>query len=449
MNLFSISLKDNTTPILALTMLSSIVMIIDSILISFYTSIRETPGPLIDSVVFTLFVIFFIFSNYIFLRYCKQGPTSDVKPTLGIREFASKSVVVSQVALSLILVLLIIQILAFESYDLVLIVSAVYISHVAAISFLVLLAYQFVRWFVVSKNYLTIGYAFAFCMIILYLITSLAFLSSVLSDSNPTVKMKSIKAAVSENAIYGTRLSSLATLYTYLSILSFLGVWIPTTVMLRTYSTKQGGIRYWTLVSLPLIYFFFPYFGNEFGIFDNLLLEYGAQFNFIYYILFSPYKQIGGLLFGIVFWIIASRVKRQNLKIPLRIAGIGMILLFGSAVLHGLTFIVFPPFGLVTISYMSLASYMLLIGIFSAAKEMSKDVLVRREIYKIVGERSDLLGNIGIAELNKMLEKKVSVITSKIKEEIEPLHPEIEESDYKKFIEDALNELASNKKQQK
>lgn len=431
-------------------MLSSIVMIIDSILISFYTSIPEPPGPLIDSVVFTLFVMFFIFSNYVFLRYCKKGAASDVKPTLGIREFASKSAVVSQIALSLILVLLIIQILVFESYDLVLIVSAVYISHVAAISFLVLLAYQFVRWFVISKNYLTIGYAFAFCMIILYLITSLAFLSAILSDRDPSVRMKSIKAAVAENSIYGTLLiSSLATLYTYLSIISFVGVWIPTVVMLRTYSAKVGGIRYWTLVSLPLIYFFFPYFGNELGIFDNLLLEYGTQFNFIYYILFSPYKQIGGLLFGIVFWIIASRVKRQNLKIPLRIAGIGMILLFGSAVLHGLTFIVLPPFGLITISFMSLASYMLLIGIFSAAKEISKDVLVRREIYKIVGHQSDLFGNIGLAELNKMLEKKVSVITSKIKDEIEPLQPEIEESDYKKFIEDALNELASNKKQQK
>ena len=263
------------------------------------------------------------------------------------------------------------------------------------------------------------------------------------------MKIKSIKLAISENSIYGTRLSYLATLYTYLSIISFLGVWIPTIIMLRTYSAKLGGIRYWTLVSLPLIYFFFPYFGNELGIFDNLLLEYGTQFNLIYYILFSPYKQIGGLLFGIVFWIIAFKVKRQNLKIPLRIAGIGMILLFGSAVLHGLTFIVLPPFGLVTVSFMSLASFMLLTGIFSAAKELSKDVLVRRDLYKIAREHSDLFSNIGRAELDKMLEKKVSVILSKIEDKIEPLQPEIEESDYKKFIEDALNELASNKKQQK
>ena len=158
-------------------------MIIDSILVSIYSSISEGPGPLTNSFVFIIFVILFIFSNYLFLRYYKKGSASDVKPTLGIRGLASKSVVVTQTALSLILVLLIIQIFAFESYDLILIVSAVYISHVAAIGFLVLLTYQFVRWFVVSKNYLTIGYAFAFCMIILNLMTSLAFLNAALSES--------------------------------------------------------------------------------------------------------------------------------------------------------------------------------------------------------------------------------------------------------------------------
>jgi uncharacterized membrane protein (UPF0136 family) len=424
-------------------------MIIDSVLTSIYTSIPKDPDPLINSFVFTAFVAFFIFSNYIFLRYYKKSSANDLKSTLGIRELTSKSIVVCQIALSSILLLIMVQIFAFERYDLVLITSAIYISHLGAIGLLVLLAYQFVRWFVASKNYLIVAYAFAFGVIILSLITSLVFLSIDLSYRDPTVKMKSIKTAISDYSTYGTKLSSLADLYTYLSIISFVSIWIPSIIMLRTYSRRLGRIRYWALVSIPLIYFFFPYFGNQFRIFDNFLLEYGMEFNLIYYSMFSSYKQIGGLLFGIVFWVIASKIKRQNLKIPLRIAGIGMTLLFGSAVLHGLTFIVSPPFGLVTISFMSLASYMLLIGIFTAAKELSRDISVRREIYKIAGEHSDLLRNIGIAESNKILEKRVSGILNKMKDEIDvPLQPELEESDYKKFIEDALAEVKSSKKQQ-
>jgi hypothetical protein len=421
-------------------------MIIDSILISIYISIPEGPGTLVNSFLFIFFVIFFIFSNYIFLRYYIKGSINSFKSTLGIPQLASKAVVASQIALSTILVLLIAQILTFESYNLILVVFAIYVSHLSAIGFLLLLVYQFIRWFEVGSNYLIIAYTFAFLMIVMYLITSLAFLSIDLSFRESIVEAKSIKTMISDYSTYGTRLSSLATLYTYFSIISFVGIWIPSIILLRTYSTRLGRIRYWTLVSIPLIYFFFPFFGNELRIFDNLILEYGMQFNLIYYIIFSPYKQIGGLLFGIVFWAIASKVNRKILKIPLRTAGIGMILLFGSAVLHGLTLIVSPPFGLVTISFMGLASYMLLMGIFSAAKELSRDVLVRREIYKLVGERPDLFTNIGRAEVTKILEKRVSKILANRKDKVDvPLMHELEESDYKKFIEDALAELGPSK----
>ena len=76
---------------------------------------------------------------------------------------------------------------------------------------------------------------------------------------------------------------------------------------------------------------------------------------------------------------------------------------------------------------------------------MSRDVSVRREIYKIAGEQVGLLSNIGMAELNKILEKRVKNILNNMKDEIDAptLQPELEESDYKKFIEDALAEVKS------
>jgi hypothetical protein len=416
-------------------------MIVDSVLVSVYTSIPKEPDPSINLFIFTAFATFFIFSNYIFLRYPQNVSSNALK--LGIHEPSRKLIIATQTVISSILVMLIAEILTLGSYDLVLITSAIYISHVTAIGFLILLAYQFVRWFLANKNYLIIAYAFAFSIIIPYLMTSLAFLTFDLSYRDSEIKMKSIKTTMSDYSTYGTKLNSLTLLYTYLSIISLVSIWVPSVILLRTYSGRVGKIRYWTLVSIPLIYFFFPYIGNEVGIFDILILEYGMEFNLIYYIIFSPYKQIGGLLFGIVFWVIASKIKRHNLKIPLRIAGIGMILLFGSAVLHGLIFIVSPPFGLVTISYMGLASYMLLIGIFSSARELSKDLSVRREIYRITGEQLGLLSNIGVAELNKTLEKRVKKIFNTMKDEIDipTMEHELGESDYKRFIEDALAEV--------
>jgi hypothetical protein len=197
---------------------------------------------------------------------------------------------------------------------------------------------------------------------------------------------------------------------------------------------------------LPLLYFILPYLSNELALFDNLLLEYGMQFNMIYYMIFGAYKQVGGLLFGIVFWVIAYKVERIYLKKVLEIAGTGMTILFGSAVLHGLAYIVAPPFGLVTISFMGLGSYMLMMGVFSTSILLSRDAVIRREIFKIAGERKGLLESIGVAELSLGLEDRITAILDKTKDlRTDTLELLPKEVDYKKYVEEVLTELKSNK----
>ena len=61
-------------------------------------------------------------------------------------------------------------------------------------------------------------------------------------------------------------------------------------------------------------------------------------------------------------------------------SGIGMTLLFGFTVIHGLSYILAPPFGLITLSFMSLGSYILSIGIFTSSRELARDAVVRREL---------------------------------------------------------------------
>src|SRR5206468_5325981 len=47
-----------------------------------------------------------------------------------------------------------------------------------------------------------------------------------------------------------------------ISILSFVSVWIASAVLLSTYSRRIGKIRYWAIISIPLIYFLFPFEKN-------------------------------------------------------------------------------------------------------------------------------------------------------------------------------------------
>ena len=353
---------------------------------------------------------------------------------------------INQCILSISLTLIAVQLTVVGYYDVTIRNIVIYISHVSAISYLLILVYQFVRWFTINRNFVVLAYAVGFSTFALNITISVIYLIDDSSYHDPTPRLRPIRNQIGDYSNYGSDLLSiLITTYTYLSFLSFVCVWIPSVMLLKTYSQRLGKIKYWVLVALPLAYFFLPTLLQETGLYYELLLEYGTQFSLIFNVIFSPYRQIGGLLFGIVFWLTASRISRPNLKALLQIAGIGMILLFGSTVLHGLAFIVAPPFGLITVSFVGLASFLLLSGIYLSATQLSRDTTVRKELYKITEEQLGLLGRISIAEVNRTLEEKVKKILLKSeameKEEGPSLEAELDESDYKRFIEDAMNEL--------
>src|SRR5919108_3406085 len=432
--------------ILVLTLISSILMIVDSIIVSIYLSIPRIPSSQTNIMVFLSFVLFFIISNYFFLRYVNSGSLSATHRDIKQVKFITKSIVFIQSAISVVLIYMIAQIVIFGNYNLVSMIIVIFLSHVMAIGFLVLLVYLFINWYLSRRSKLMLAYAFAFMMIVTTLVISLIYLSIELSYYDPFVKLRSIKASIGDYSNYGTRVLILGQSYTYTSIISFISIWIPSVILLRTYFAKIGKLLYWTLVSIPLIFFLFLFISDELGIFDSLFLEYGPNITLLYYIIFSPYKQIGGLLFGIVFWLTAMRIERKNLKVLVNTAGIGMILLFSSTVLHGLTYVVAPPFGLVTVSYLGLAAYMLLIGIFTSAKELSRDNMIRREIYKVAGEQFNLFRNISEADLVRTSEKQVKAIIDKV--EIQGNQPQEmadDESDYKKFLQEAVDEIAASK----
>ena len=57
------------------------------------------------------------------------------------------------------------------------------------------------------------------------------------------------------------------------AILSFVSVWIASAVLMSTYSRRIGKIRYWTIISIPLIYFLFPFEKNVVDIFQSFVVS--------------------------------------------------------------------------------------------------------------------------------------------------------------------------------
>lgn len=115
--------------------------------------------------------------------------------------------------------------------------------------------------------------------------------------------------------------------------------------------------------------------------------------------------------------------------------------------IHGLSCIVAPPFGLVTISFMGLASYMLSIGIFASSRELVRDAIIRRELSKIAGKQVSLFQNIGVAELEKTLVRSIKPIMDKaVFTKDTSLQDPTNQEDYKQMVREVLTELKASKK---
>jgi hypothetical protein len=231
----------------------------------------------------------------------------------------------------------------------------------------------------------------------------------------------------------------------YVLPLMIISSWFLTVSLLKQYVDRIGKKKFWLIVSIALLYQLLTFIIRDANLIDNpALIEiiYSKQIQF----LFGVSYQISGLFFAIAFWIIARKMKRKAMKNYLIISSIGIISLF-SSMQPGLPFYAaYPPFGLVTLLFLGLSSYMLLIGMLGCAAYVSRDVELRREIYKGLEVDSGMLTKIGMAELQRELEKRILPLAHKLElsDEMKD-HVDPSDEDVKIMIDEVMNEIHSKR----
>jgi hypothetical protein len=166
-------------------------------------------------------------------------------------------------------------------------------------------------------------------------------------------------------------------------------------------------------MTTPLIYFLFPfetYFANFSG---GMLSGAPVIFTVLYLILFSATKQVGGILFSIVFLTAATKIKQPNLQNSLRVAAIGIAVVFSSIEITSLLYAAYPPYGVLTIMLMPLGSYSLFIGLFASARLVSQDKKLRKEFFQSAEKQLAFLQTIGKVQMEKELEKSLKSILNR------------------------------------
>ena len=93
------------------------------------------------------------------------------------------------------------------------------------------------------------------------------------------------------------------------------------------------------------------------------------------------------------------------------ISGYGLLLLFTANQHQVLQLNPYPPFGLPTICYVGLASYLILIGVYSSALSVAEDKKLRQLIRTSVVKEANLLDSMGTAIMEDRIRQKVAKIT--------------------------------------
>ena len=308
------------------------------------------------------------------------------------------------------------QIIFTDSYYTIFIKYIILLSTLLSIFFISLLLYRFISWFKVSKNSTLLFFSIAtFAIIgnsIMIIVFSYFALLKIQQVMNPLIPSFT-------NMMFN--LPALKNAYLSSTTVEFVLIWIASILILKPYSSKIGNLRFWSIMIVPIIFFvgnlqFYQSWLSDFLISSELLSPV-SYFRFAAIFEVST-NVISALLFGVAYWVISRKISNNSLRQFVQISGIGICLLFLSSHISNLTLLPYPPFGLMSISFASVSSYLLFIGLYQSALITSRDSIIRSLIHKSVGHELGFIGNLGSSEMERNITSQFKQVIGKYGEEI-------------------------------
>lgn len=252
-----------------------------------------------------------------------------------------------------------------------------------------------------------------------------------------------------------TPLGIVQTVFTTSHIASFLLLWGSTALLLHRYSQKLGKVKFWTIISIPIISFL-----SIFVVVTPFVLTFShnshtMDTSFIIIVEVLGYTLpaiISSIVFGLPFWIISRTLSHSSILKDYMIITASGLVLFGLASNGNVILASYPPLGLASVSFVGLSSYMVLIGIYSSAISISSDEKLRRSIRNTATEESKLLDSIGFAQMEQQILKKVMKLTRVQSDNIiqnSGVQPSLTEYEIKEYLDEVLQEIKVSKGREK
>lgn len=356
---------------------------------------------------FVTLVVMSILGQYFILEYADLR-SREIRQKTGHLNVLHKIMTAIQFFLIAALIFVIIETVFFQYYSTITLPVVTAVSYGLNIGLMGIFTHIFFSWYKSNRySVVVLLYGLSFAVVV---VTSSVFLTSSIlrfAEKAPYVYPDSeVKFSSPEK---GSVRYNLGKIYHYSDIVSFTLKWVATAFLLYHYSKKIGKTKYWFLVGIPLAYFLGT-FMDDFGLYKPQSDE--EWFN--WYLYASLNSTAGGILFGIGFMLGAKHFPETSaIKDYMIISGFGFILFF-SAGQSTLTITPYPPYGIATMSFFGLSTYLILLGLYASAISVSEDAELRKSIKKSALREAKFLDSMGSAHMEKELMRRMVV---KAKEE--------------------------------
>jgi hypothetical protein len=394
-------------------------------------------------IIFILISLVYLVSQQYILSYSQDKP---FQIQLESSSFKKIQRIINFMILFLIICFLtiIIQIIFSSYYDTVFLLLILVVTNSITVIAMSNVAIKFFSWYRRRRKSATLIFGVMSCTIALTSFMTILYMGTILI-AQPE-KINSDYDVVLPNIVQGSQLSVLSFSYYHLSILSYVITWVITALLSKDYSQKIGNLRYWIILSLPLLFYLSQLLVTQFGLF--LPKEESDQYSFqlwfiFFYTLSSP---IGGILFSMPLFLV---IRKMNTNTPLqnflKVSAYGFLLFFaaGSATVYHTPY---PPFGLSTVSIIGPSSYLIAIGIYYSARLIARNRTIEDQM-RTSEKYSQFFSSIGSAEMEKATTEIVEDIRKKLPQEKDDIPEDPEFID--KEIFEYLKKYQSRKKDKK
>lgn len=395
-------------------------------------------------ILFVFISVGYILGQTILMKFMNSS-SSAIKSRSILIATLHRAVSIVQYVLAANVILIIIQIFLFSKYSIINLLSVTFISNFFTASLLVIFALSFLSWYKNKKQSIGILlYALAFLILAVSEVVSGSGSAYLLSQKDqwitPTSEVKF------SDFPDGTFFDIFFSFYRYIDYSSFLLVLIASAILLYHYSKKTSNPKIILIIALPIL-------GYTSSILDALHIV-SADTNpnlFYYYIYIALVSASVGILFGFSFWVVSKKLPESPVKTFLKITAYGFVLLYFSNNIS-VTIAAYPPFGVNSLSLLSLSSYFVLFGLYSSALSLSQDLTLRQHLRSLAKNDNNLLSSIGTAQMESEVKRAVGELKDVADEhekelaEKSGIETPVPESEIEDYLKQVIEEVAKTRK---